>query len=99
MLYHVPQQVGFAEAVDVIGGLALVRAELMQNLLEVCSSIKINRLFLYCAREARHSWYGALEPSRIKLGAGKRVLVKGGKLDKEYLLTVSVEPYATEAQF
>jgi len=66
----------------------------MQMLLESCSSVKAKRLFLYYAREASHSWYPALDRSRIDLGAGKRELVKGGKLDKEFLLTVAVSPYA-----
>jgi hypothetical protein len=33
------------------------------------------------------------------LGAGKRELVKGGKLDKEFLLTVAANTYATETRF
>jgi hypothetical protein len=33
------------------------------------------------------------------LGAGKREMVKGGKLDKEFLLTVATGPYSTEIQF
>jgi len=68
-------------------------------LLEGCSSIKVKRLFLYCAREAGHSWYLALDRSRVDLGAGKRELVKGGTLDKEFLLTVAANPYATEIRF
>lgn len=99
MLYHVPREVGFSEALELIGGLAAVRVDLMQALLEGCSSVKVKRLFLYCAREAGHSWYPALERSRIDLGAGKRELVKGGILDKEFLLTVAPSPYPTEIQF
>jgi hypothetical protein len=99
MLYHVPRQVGFAEALELVGGLAPLRVALMQALLENCSSVKVKRLFLYCAREADHSWYPALVRSRIDLGAGKRVLVKGGKLDKEFLLTVAASPYTAEIRF
>ena len=99
MLYLVPREVGFAEALEVIGGLAALRIERMQTLLEGCSSVKVKRLFLYTAREAGHSWYTDLDRSRIDLGAGKRELVKGGKLDKEFLLTVTASPYAREIQF
>jgi hypothetical protein len=99
MLYHVPGQVGFAEALEVVGGLAALRVEIMQILLESCSSVKAKRLFLYCAREAGHSWYPAFDRSRIDLGAGKRELVKGGKLDKEFLLTVAASPYTAEIRF
>ena len=98
-LYHVPRQVGFIEATEIVGGLAVVRVELMQSLLESCASVKVKRLFLYCAREAGHAWFRTLDQSRIRLGAGKRELVKGGKLDKEYLLTVASKPFATEARF
>ena len=99
MLYHVPQEVGFSEALEIIAGLAALRVDLMQALLEACSSVKAKRLFLYCAREAGHSWYPALDRNRINLGAGKRELVKGGILDKEFLLTVAASPYPTEIQF
>ena len=99
MLYHVPKDVGLAEALELVGGLAILRVDLMQALLESCSSVKVKRLFLYCAREAGHSWYPALDRSRIDLGAGKRELVKGGKLDKEFLLTVTTSPYAVEIRF
>jgi hypothetical protein len=99
MLYHVPGQVGFEESLEIVGGLASLQVDLMQSLLERCSSVKVKRLFLYCARESAHSWYSLLDRSRIDLGAGNRELVKGGKLDKEFLLTVVANPYATEILF
>jgi hypothetical protein len=99
MLYHVPQEVGFSESMEVLGNLAALLVGLTQALLEGCSSIKVKRLFLYCAREAGHSWYPALDSSRIGLGAGKRELVKGGILDKEFLLTVPTSHYPAEIQF
>lgn len=99
MLYHVPQKIGFSEAMEVVGGLAPLRTDLMQALLESCSSVKVKRLFLYCAREAGHFGYPSFDRNRIDLGTGKRELVKGGKLDKEFLLTVAVSPYATEIRF
>lgn len=99
MLYHVPRYVGVAEAMEVMGGLAWMRGEVLQPLLEVCSNIKVKRLFLYCAREAGHAWYAGLEKGRIDLGFGKRELVKGGRLDKEFLLTVPQRAYAMESHF
>jgi hypothetical protein len=99
MLYHVPVQVGFGEALEVVSGLASLNMRLMQALLEKCSSVKVKRLFLYCARESGHSWYSSLDRNEIDLGAGKRELVKGGTLDKEFLLTVEARPYTTEIRF
>ncbi|MFI0472017.1 type IV toxin-antitoxin system AbiEi family antitoxin domain-containing protein [Halomonas sp. HMF6819] len=40
------------------------------------------------ARHAGHAWYARLEPSRLDLGKGKRQLCQGGKLDREYHVTV-----------
>lgn len=98
MLYHVPRDIGFSEAFEIAGGLAALRVELLQALLEGCTSVKVNRLFLYYAREGGHSWYPSLDHSRINLGAGKREIVKGGTLDKEFLLTVPASPYPYPAQ-
>ena len=99
LLYHVPRKFGFSEPQELIEGLATLRVELMQELLENCSSIKVKRLFLYYAREAGHSWYPALNRSTINLGSGKRELVKGGKLDKEFLLTVTTSFHPPEIPF
>lgn len=99
MLAHVPRHIGFTEVFDVIGGLVGLRLGLLQPLLEGCTSIKVKRLFLYCAREAGHAWYGGIDRSRIDLGSGKREIVKGGTLDKEFLITVAKQPYARQAQF
>jgi hypothetical protein len=99
MLYRVPRQVGFDEAFEVAATLFNLRVELMQTLLEGCASVKAKRLFLYCARESGFSWFKALDRNRINLGAGNREIVKGGKFDKEFLLTVAVNPFATEVQF
>ena len=41
----------------------------------------------------------SLRAQGIDLGAGKRELVKGGKLDKEFMLTVPASPYAAEIHF
>jgi hypothetical protein len=99
MLHLVPRGVGFSEALEIIGGLASLRVDLVQELLENCSSVKVKRLFLYCVREGGLSWYPSLDRSCIDLGAGKRELVKGGILDKEFLLTVAARSYPTEIQF
>ena len=40
------------------------------------------------SQRADHAWYAHINQSRIDLGKGKRQIVKGGILDKEYLITV-----------
>lgn len=90
LLYHVPAKVGFDEAFQLVGGMGTLRPGIMQELLEQCATIKVKRLFLYMARESGHRWYKDLEKDVVDLGSGKRVIVQGGKLDKEFQITVPV---------
>jgi len=71
-------------------GLGTLRASLVQQLLEACSSVKAKRLFLHLAEKHSHAWFKELEPTKISLGSGKRVFVPGGRLDSKYLITVPV---------
>ena len=88
MLYHVPRLQGFEEAMLLMENLATLRPQVVQVLLRDCRSVKVKRLFLYMAERAGHAWFGKLETSSIDLGRGKRVVVKGGMLDKKYGITV-----------
>lgn len=77
-----------SELVDTFGGLNTLRPRRLQALLEGCHSVRIKRAFLVLARHAGHTWYGRLEPGRLDLGKGKRQLCQGGRLDREYHVTV-----------
>lgn len=57
-------------------------------MLEQCSNIKCKRLFLLLAERNHHPWFSRIDVSKINLGAGNRMLVKGGVLDKKYRITV-----------
>lgn len=59
-----------------------------QALLAGCRSVRATRAFLVLAHHAGHAWYGRLAPDRLDLGKGKRQLCQGGKLDREYHVTV-----------
>ncbi len=88
MLHHVPTRVGFDEARELMTGLSTLRPSALQSLLEACNSIKVKRLFLYLAKVAGHKWFTALNQDLLDLGKGKRMIIKGGHLDKEYGITV-----------
>jgi hypothetical protein len=88
MLHLIPAEQGFDEASKIIESLATLRPELMQNLLENCRSIKVKRLFLYISEEENHFWFKDLNPDKINLGSGKRLVIKDGYLDKKYNITV-----------
>ena len=91
MLYHIPKYQGFTEASYLMENLTTLRPQLVQNLLEKCNSIKVKRLFLYFAEKHEHEWFNQLNINKINLGTGKRVVVKNGKLDKKYMITVLSE--------
>ncbi|QTF93163.1 type IV toxin-antitoxin system AbiEi family antitoxin domain-containing protein [Halomonas sp. BM-2019] len=77
-----------SELVDTFTGLNTLRPRRLQALLAGCRSVKTKRAFLVLARHAGHAWYHRLETLSLDLGKGKRQLCKGGRLDKEYQVTV-----------
>ena len=66
-------------------GLTTLRLEVVQSLLEECTSVKVKRMFLYLADLSAHPWRSELKDAQIKLGSGKGVLVPEGRLDQRYL--------------
>lgn len=58
--------------------LTSLRASIVQQLLENCTSVKVKRMFLYMAEKARHRWFAKLDRSRISLGSGTRSYAKNG---------------------
>lgn len=51
----------------------------LHTLLADCRSVKVKRLFFFFAD--RHAPLKQIKREEISLGSGKRMLVKGGKLD------------------
>lgn len=68
-----------------------LRPKLVNVLLQQCTQIKAKRLFMWFAKRHNHAWVHELDRNAIDLGSGKRVIVKGGALDKEYQITVPRE--------
>jgi hypothetical protein len=60
----------------------------MQKLLDDCKNVKVKRLFFFFADRHRPAWLKRLKKENFDLGKGKRMLVKGGKLDKAHQITV-----------
>ena len=71
--------------------LTTLRPRLVQQLLVRSKSVKANRLFLYMAEKAQHSWVKALEREKINLGSGRRMIVPTGKYVSKYNMTVPSE--------
>jgi hypothetical protein len=60
----------------------------LQPLLEACRSVKVKRLFIFFSNRHSHAWLKRLDRKAINLGTGKRMLVKGGRLDPATQITV-----------
>ncbi|MBN1282885.1 MAG: type IV toxin-antitoxin system AbiEi family antitoxin [Proteobacteria bacterium] len=88
VLYLVPQRQSFEEAGLLMEGMTTLRPKLVQELLESCNSIKVKRLFIFMAAHYRHAWAGKLNLSKVDLGTGNRLIVKGGRLNNKYRITV-----------
>lgn len=88
LLDELPERESFHQVDALMEGLSDLSPRRLQTLLEACTSVKVKRLFLFFADRHRHAWRSRLDVSRIDLGSGKRVLVKGGKLDPTYHITV-----------
>ena len=57
-------------------------------LLQNCGHIRTKRLFLWFAKKHRHAWFDTIDIDTIDLGSGKREIIKGGVLDRDFLITV-----------
>ena len=65
------------------------RSEVIQSLLENCTSIKVKRVFLYLSEKTGNNYFKHLDIGKIDLGKGKRQIVKyNAVLNKKYLITV-----------
>jgi Transcriptional regulator, AbiEi antitoxin, Type IV TA system/Transcriptional regulator, AbiEi antitoxin N-terminal domain len=90
-LYLASQKIDLTECYDILEGLTTLRPQLLQKLLEVCTSIKVKRLFLYLADKANHSWYSRLDINSLDLGKGVRTITKEGVYVEKFKLILSQE--------
>ena len=88
LLDELPKHETFHQVDMLMEGLSSLSPRRLQRVLTACSSVKVKRLFFFFADRHRHAWLKQLDKSAIDLGSGNRVLVKGGKLDRRYRITV-----------
>lgn len=90
-LYLAPKYYSIMDIYYVMEMLTALRPELLQQLLEICTSVKVKRLFLYMAGKANYQWFRALSMSNVNMGEGKRAFTKNGVYDSKYLITIPKE--------
>lgn len=88
LLDELPKRESFHQADMLIAGLRNLGPRRLHKLLVDCRSVKVKRLFLWFAERHGHPWLKRLDRSGIGLGRGKRMLVRGGRLDSKYRITV-----------
>ncbi|MBP1862186.1 type IV toxin-antitoxin system AbiEi family antitoxin domain-containing protein [Rhizobium herbae] len=88
MLDGLPGRESFHQVDMLVEGLRTLSPRRLQMLLTDCRSVKVKRLFFWFADRHRPAWLKQIDRAAISLGTGKRMLVKGGKLDPTYLITV-----------
>lgn len=88
LLNEVPKSETFHQVDVLMEGLRNLSPRRLHGMLADCRNIKVKRLFLWFAERHNHAWLQQLDRSDIELGKGKRMLVRGGKLDTKYNITV-----------
>ena len=88
VLGKIRDESGFSLADKYFESAATLRPNLLNSLLQACGQVKTRRLFLWFSDRHRHAWRNKLNTSNVNLGSGKRMIVKGGALDKTYNITV-----------
>jgi hypothetical protein len=88
LLDELPDHESFDQVDALMEGLVDLSPRRLQTALERCASVKVKRLFCFFADRHGHGWRKHLDLTRIDLGSGKRLLVKGGRLDPTHLITV-----------
>jgi len=91
LLDELPDRESFHQVDMLMEGLSDLRPKALQVQLENCRSIKVKRLFLFFADRHRHDWLKKLDRDAVNLGSGKRLLVRGGRLDPKYQITVPAD--------
>lgn len=81
---------------NLLQGLRTMRTVHLQSLLEGCTSSKVKRIFLYVSEKLEMPYFSRLDLSRIDLGRGSREVVKGGRWDSKYRITVPHEVEGSE---
>jgi hypothetical protein len=88
LLDEIPQRETFHQTDMLIEGLRILSPRRLHKLLVDCRSVKVKRLFLWFAERHDHAWLKQLDRNDIDLGHGKRMLVRGGRLDPKFNITV-----------
>ena len=90
-LHLSPEYFSLMDSYYVMEMMTTLRPAMVQQLMEKCTSIKVKRLFLYMSEKASHSWFHALDLSKVNLGKGIRNFSATGRFDCKYQIIIPAE--------
>jgi len=90
-LHLAPKYYSVMDLYYVMEMLTTLRPQLVQQLLEQCTSLKVKRLFLYMAEKSQHQWFHSLNRSQVDIGEGKRLFAQNGVYSSNYMITIPKE--------
>jgi hypothetical protein len=96
LLDELPHRESFHQVDMLMEGLSTLSPRRLQKLLADCRSVKVKRLFFFFADRHPHAWLKRIDKEAVDLGKGKRMLVKNGKLDRAYQITVPEDFHAVQ---
>lgn len=88
LLDELPARESFHQVDKLMEGLTSLSPRRLQKFLADCNNVKVKRLFFFFADRHKHAWLKRLNKEAIDFGKGKRMLVKGGKFDHAYQITI-----------
>jgi Transcriptional regulator, AbiEi antitoxin, Type IV TA system/Transcriptional regulator, AbiEi antitoxin N-terminal domain len=88
LLNELPARESFHQVDKLFEGLTNLSPRRLMTSLTDCRSVKVKRLFFFYAARHAHAWVKRLDREKVDLGSGKRMLVKGGRLDLATQITV-----------
>ena len=83
-----PERMDLVEIYGLLENLRTLRPQVMQSLLEACSSVKVKRLFMFMAERAGLPVVAKLARGRVDLGKGARSIVPKGAYVAKYEIVV-----------
>ena len=91
MLNEIPKNESFHMVDKLFEGLTNLRPNLLEELLQLCSSIKVKRYFFVFADRHRHAWRKYISTTGINLGSGPRFIFEGGRIHPEFKISVPAD--------
>lgn len=79
----------YDEAFHVMESLTSLRPQIVQKLLDGCSSVKTKRLPMLTVERLGHPWLTRLDLSKVDFGSRRRTIHAGGSHDQQYSLVVA----------